>query len=146
LPVQISRSCRLGDLSEHEVSAIAFGILAVGKNAQNFIDRGTAVFLVSLDRGSSGCLTEILLRQARDPDVSLERIRLDVCRSRRLLPIGDRTGPPSLRPLTVAVLTDHVFGWPASVGYALACTDGAGALAAIVAFLVSRRRFSAQRH
>jgi MFS family permease len=52
----------------------------------------------------------------------------------------------SLGPLTVAALTDHVFGWPASVGYALAWTDGAGALAAIVAFLVSRRRFSAQRH
>jgi MFS family permease len=51
----------------------------------------------------------------------------------------------SLGPLTVAVLTDHVFGRPASVGYALAWTDGAGALAAIVAFLVSRHRFSAQR-
>jgi hypothetical protein len=74
-------------LSEHEVSAIAFGILAVGE-----------------------------------------------------------PGHLSLGPLTVAVLTDHVFGRPASLGYALACTDGAGALAAIVAFLVSRRRFSAQRH
>jgi hypothetical protein len=51
----------------------------------------------------------------------------------------------SLGPLTVAVLTDHVFGWPASVGYALAWTDGAGALAAIVAFIVSRHRFSAHR-
>jgi MFS family permease len=51
----------------------------------------------------------------------------------------------SLGPLTVAVLTDHVFGRPASVGYALAWTDGAGALAAILAFLVSRRRFSAHR-
>jgi hypothetical protein len=39
---------------ECAVSAIAFGILAIGKDAQNFIDRGTAVFLVSLDRGSSG--------------------------------------------------------------------------------------------
>lgn len=51
----------------------------------------------------------------------------------------------SLGPLTVAVLTEHVFGRPASVGYALAWTDGAGALAAIVAFLASRRRFSDQR-
>jgi outer membrane receptor protein involved in Fe transport len=32
-----------------------------------------------------------------------------------------------------------------SVGYALAWTDGAGALTAIVAFLVSRYRFSAPR-
>lgn len=51
----------------------------------------------------------------------------------------------SLGPLTVAVLTEHVFGRPASVGYALAWTDGAGALAAIVAFLASRGRFSDQR-
>ncbi len=51
----------------------------------------------------------------------------------------------SLGPLTVAVLTDHVFGWPASVGYALAWTDGVGAVLAIAAFLVSRRRFSAHR-
>lgn len=51
----------------------------------------------------------------------------------------------SLGPLTVALLTDHVFGRPASVGYALAWTDGAGALVAIVAFLASRRRFSQQR-
>jgi MFS family permease len=52
----------------------------------------------------------------------------------------------SLGPLTVAVLTDHVFGRPESVGYALAWADGVGALAAIVAFVASRHRFSRQRY
>jgi MFS family permease len=51
----------------------------------------------------------------------------------------------SLGPLTVAVLTDDVFGRPAAVGYALAWTDSAGALLAIAAFLASRRRFAQQR-
>jgi len=51
----------------------------------------------------------------------------------------------SLGPLAVAVLTDHVFKQSTSVGYALAWTDGAGALAAIAAFLAARRRFAEQR-
>lgn len=51
----------------------------------------------------------------------------------------------SLGPLVVASLGDYVFGRPASVGYALAWTDGGGALVAIVAFLACRRRFSEDR-
>ncbi len=52
----------------------------------------------------------------------------------------------SLGPLVVASLTDYVFGRPASVGYALAWTDGGGALLAVVAFLACRRRFSEDRY
>jgi MFS family permease len=51
----------------------------------------------------------------------------------------------SLGPLAVALLTDHVFGRPQAVGYALAWADGVGALAAIMALVASRRRFSQQR-
>lgn len=51
----------------------------------------------------------------------------------------------SLGPFTVAALTEYVFHRPASVGYALAWTDGAGALAGIVAFAASRRAFRKQR-
>ena len=51
----------------------------------------------------------------------------------------------SLGPLTVALLTDHAFGSPASVGCALAWTDGLGACTAIAAVLACRRRFSEQR-
>src|SRR5204863_2720888 len=51
----------------------------------------------------------------------------------------------SLGPFTVAALTEYVFHRPASVGYALAWTDGAGALAGIVAFSASRRAFRKQR-
>lgn len=51
----------------------------------------------------------------------------------------------SLGPLAVALLTDHVFGRPQAVGYALAWADGVGALAAITALVASRRRFSQQR-
>jgi len=51
----------------------------------------------------------------------------------------------SLGPLTVAALTDHVFGRPAAVGYALMWTNGLGALVAIGAILACRRRFSEQR-
>jgi MFS family permease len=51
----------------------------------------------------------------------------------------------SLGPLAVASLTEYAFGWPASVGYALAWTDGAGALVAIAAFLICRRRFCEKR-
>jgi MFS family permease len=51
----------------------------------------------------------------------------------------------SLGPLTVALLTDHVFGRPQAVGYALAWADGVGALLAIGAFVASGRRFSQQR-
>jgi MFS family permease len=47
----------------------------------------------------------------------------------------------SLGPLTVAVLTEHVFGRPAAVGYSLAWTDGLGAVAAIMAFIACRQRF-----
>jgi MFS family permease len=51
----------------------------------------------------------------------------------------------SLGPLTVAVLTDHVLGRSASVGYALVLTDGLGAVAAIGAILACRHRFVEQR-
>lgn len=51
----------------------------------------------------------------------------------------------SLGPLTVAFLTDHIFARPASVGYALVWTVGAGALVAAIAFAASRRRFCMQR-
>lgn len=51
----------------------------------------------------------------------------------------------SLGPLTVALLTDHVFGRPQSVGYALACTDAVGALVAVAAILACRRGFTELR-
>ena len=51
----------------------------------------------------------------------------------------------SLGPLAVAALTDGVFGDPRAVGYALVLTVGAGALAAIAGFLVSRRGFLGDR-
>jgi hypothetical protein len=47
----------------------------------------------------------------------------------------------SLSPLTVAALSDEVFGDSRAVGYALAITVGAGALAAVVGFASSRRGF-----
>jgi MFS family permease len=51
----------------------------------------------------------------------------------------------SLGPLVVASLVDYVFRRPASVGYALAWTDGGGALVAVVAFLACRHRFFEDR-
>ncbi|HEX4267469.1 MAG TPA: MFS transporter, partial [Steroidobacteraceae bacterium] len=51
----------------------------------------------------------------------------------------------SLSPLTVAALSDEVFGDPRAVGYALAITVGAGALAAVVGFASSRRGFVGHR-
>lgn len=51
----------------------------------------------------------------------------------------------SLGPFMVAALTDYAFGWPASVGYALAWSDGLGALAAIAGIFACRRGFVAQR-
>jgi hypothetical protein len=43
------------------------------------------------------------------------------------------------------MLTDHVFGRPGSVGWALACSDGLGALLAICGFWFLRGSFVAQR-
>ncbi|HET9389353.1 MAG TPA: hypothetical protein VFO44_06875, partial [Steroidobacteraceae bacterium] len=51
----------------------------------------------------------------------------------------------SLGPLTVAALTDHVFGGPAAVGYGLICADSIGAVAAIAAILACRGRFAGER-
>lgn len=51
----------------------------------------------------------------------------------------------SLGPLTVAALSDDAFGDPRAVGYALAITVGAGALAAVVGFASSRREFVGHR-
>ena len=51
----------------------------------------------------------------------------------------------SLGPLTVAALSDQVFGSARAVGYALAVTVGAGAIAAVVGFACSRRGFVAHR-
>ena len=52
----------------------------------------------------------------------------------------------SLGPLTVAVLSEHVFGSARAVGCGLALTVGAGALAAAGAFLFSRRAFCGYRN
>ncbi|HEX5458517.1 MAG TPA: MFS transporter [Steroidobacteraceae bacterium] len=52
----------------------------------------------------------------------------------------------SLGPLTVAVLSEHVFGSARAVGYGLALTVGAGALAAAGAFLLSRKAFCGYRN
>lgn len=52
----------------------------------------------------------------------------------------------SLGPLTVAVLSEHVFGNTQAVGYGLALTVGAGAIAAGGAFLSSRKAFRRYRH
>jgi hypothetical protein len=51
----------------------------------------------------------------------------------------------SLGPLTVAVLSEHVFGNTQAVGYGLALTVGAGAIAAGGAFLLSRKAFCGYR-
>lgn len=51
----------------------------------------------------------------------------------------------SLGPLTVAVLSEHVFRNSQAVGYGLALTVGAGAIAAGAAFLLSRRAFCGYR-
>lgn len=51
----------------------------------------------------------------------------------------------SLGPLTVAALTDHLFGRAAAVGYSLALTNAFGALSAVGAALACRRRFSHER-
>jgi MFS family permease len=51
----------------------------------------------------------------------------------------------SLGPLTVAALSDEAFGNARAVGYALAFTVGAGALAAVVGFTSCRRGFVAHR-
>lgn len=47
----------------------------------------------------------------------------------------------SLGPLTVAITTDYLFRQPAAVGYSLALANSLGALGAIGAILVCRRRF-----
>lgn len=52
----------------------------------------------------------------------------------------------SLGPLTVAVLSEHVFGSSQAVGYSLALTVGAAAIAASGAFLSSRKAFCRYRH
>lgn len=52
----------------------------------------------------------------------------------------------SLGPLTVAVLSEHVFGNTQAVGYGLALTVGAGAIAAGGAFLSSRKAFCRYRY
>lgn len=51
----------------------------------------------------------------------------------------------SLGPLTVAVLSEHVFVNSLAVGYGLALTVGAGAIAAGGAFLLSRKAFCGYR-
>jgi hypothetical protein len=51
----------------------------------------------------------------------------------------------SLGPLTVAALSDDAFGDPRAVGYALAITVGAGAVAAAVGCASSRKEFVAHR-
>jgi MFS family permease len=51
----------------------------------------------------------------------------------------------SLGPLTVALLTDHLFKRPDSVGNALVWTVGIGGLVAIWAVLACRRRFVMSR-
>jgi MFS transporter, Spinster family, sphingosine-1-phosphate transporter len=51
----------------------------------------------------------------------------------------------SLGPLTVAALSDEAFGNARAVGYALAFTVGAGALAAVAGFTSSRRGFIEHR-
>lgn len=51
----------------------------------------------------------------------------------------------SLGPLTVAALSEHVFGSASAVGYGLALTVGAGAIAAGGAFLLSRGAFCEYR-
>lgn len=51
----------------------------------------------------------------------------------------------SLGPLSVAALSDDVFGNPRAVGYALALSVGAGAVAAMAGFLGSRRGFLRHR-
>ena len=47
----------------------------------------------------------------------------------------------SLGPLTVAVMTDKVFGRPGAVGYSLAGVDAAAAALAAYLFLIGRRAF-----
>lgn len=51
----------------------------------------------------------------------------------------------SLGPLTVAALSERVFGNAQAVGYGLALTVGAGAIAAAGAFLSSRKAFRTHR-
>ena len=51
----------------------------------------------------------------------------------------------SLGPLAVAVLSERVFGSTLAVGYGLALTVGAGAVAACGAFLGSRKAFCGYR-
>lgn len=51
----------------------------------------------------------------------------------------------SLGPLTVAVLSEHVFASAQAVGYGLALTVGAGAIVAGAAFLLSRKAFCGYR-